>query len=438
VFIDEATIYVRGGDGGCGVVAFRKEKYIPYGGPSGGDGGRGGNVYLTVDTNLNTLLSFKYKNHFHAVSGKAGYKKNQTGKSADDLYIKVPPGTIIKDPESNEILCDLTDRRQRLLLVRGGRGGRGNARFPTSTNQAPRRAERGEMGEERTLKLELKLLADAAIIGYPNAGKSTLISRVSAAKPKIADYPFTTLSPNLGVVKLAEDRTAVFADIPGLIEGAHKGTGLGYQFLRHIERTKLLIHVLSLSDIKEDKPLEHYYLINKELSLYNSMLAELPQIVAGNKIDLPCAREIKDKVEEECKKIGVNFYPISAATGEGLSGLLKRVTEILLQKIDGIKDEIKEDEIKNIFLPKKITRELSIEIIDNRYIVSGDMIEKKVFMTYVDNEECLRYLQKYLYRSGVIEALEKKGIKDGDTVMIADYEFSYSKDLIKREFINKE
>lgn len=427
MFIDEATIYVRGGDGGCGLVAFHKEKYIPYGGPSGGDGGRGGNVYLIADTNLNTLLSFRYKFHFNADKGKPGQKKNKTGRSADDLYIKVPPGTIIKDPDSNEILCDLTDTHQRLLLARGGRGGRGNARFPTSTNQAPRRAEKGELGEEKTLKLELKLLADAAIIGYPNAGKSTLISRVSAAKPKIADYPFTTLVPNLGVVKLTEDNTAVFADIPGLIEGAHKGTGLGYQFLRHIERTKLLIHVLSLADIKEDNPLENYYLINKELQLYNSMLAELPQIVAGNKIDLPDARKIKDRVEEECEKIGVKFYPISAVTGEGIAELLKGVTEILLQKIDRKKDEL--NEIKDIFLPRKMSRELSIEIIDGRYIVTGDMIEKKVSMTYLDNDECLRHLQKHLYRSGIIESLEKKGITDGDTVVIADYEFSYSKDL---------
>ena len=426
MFIDEATIYVRGGDGGCGLVAFHREKFIAYGGPSGGDGGKGGNVYLIADTNLNTLLSFRYKFHFYADKGKPGQKKNKTGRSADDLYIKVPPGTIIKDPETNEILCDLTDTHHRLLLAHGGRGGRGNARFPTSTNQAPRRAEKGELGEERTLKLELKLLADAAIIGYPNAGKSTLISRVSAAKPKIADYPFTTLAPNLGVVKLTEDRTAVFADIPGLIEGAHKGTGLGYQFLRHIERTKLLIHVISLADIKEDKPLENYYLINKELHLYNSMLAELPQIVAGNKIDLPDAREIKDKIGEELKKIGIDFYPISAVTGEGVPELLKGVTQILLQKIDRKKDEI--DEIKDIFLPRKMQRELSIEIIDRRYIVTGDIIEKKVSMTYLDNEECLRHLQKHLYRSGIIDSLEKKGIKDGDTVVIADYEFSYSKD----------
>ncbi|MEQ8190415.1 MAG: GTPase ObgE [Candidatus Eremiobacterota bacterium] len=426
MFIDEATIYVRGGDGGCGLVSFHKEKYIAYGGPSGGDGGRGGNVYLIADTNLNTLLSFKYKSHFHGDNGKPGQKKNKTGKSAGDLYIKVPPGTVIKDCDSNEILCDLTDTNQRLLLARGGRGGRGNARFPTSTNQAPRRAEKGELGEERTLRLELKLLADAAIIGYPNAGKSTLISRVSAAKPKIADYPFTTLAPNLGVVKLTEDRTAVFADIPGLIEGAHKGTGLGYQFLRHIERTKILIHVLSLADIKEDRPLEHYYLINKELQLYNSMLSELPQIVAGNKIDLPDGKAIKETVEEACKKIGIKFYPISAVTGEGVPKLLKGVTEILLQKIDRKKDEVYE--IKDIFLPRRPVRELSIEITDGKYIVTGDMIEKKVSMTYLDNEECLRHLQKHLYRSGIIESLEKKGIKDGDTVVIADYEFSYSKD----------
>ncbi len=426
MFIDEAIIYVRGGDGGCGLVSFHKEKYIAYGGPSGGDGGRGGNVYLIADANLNTLLSFKYKSHFNADKGKPGQKKNKTGKSADDLYIKVPPGTVIKDHDTNEILCDLTDTHHRLLLARGGRGGRGNARFPTSTNQAPRRAEKGEPGEERTLKLELKLLADVAIIGYPNVGKSTLISRVSAAKPKIADYPFTTLVPNLGVVKLTEDRTAVFADIPGLIEGAHKGTGLGYQFLKHIERTKILIHVLSLADIKEDKPLENYYLINKELQLYNSMLSELPQIVAGNKIDLPHGREIKDRVEEACKKTGVKFYPISAVTGEGVSELLKGVTEILLQKIDGTKEET--CELRDISLPRKPPRELSIEVTDGTYIVTGDMIEKKVSMTYLDNEECLRHLQKHLYRRGIIEALEKKGIKDGDTVVIADYEFSYSKD----------
>ncbi len=430
VFIDEAVIHVSGGDGGNGAVAFRREKYVPYGGPAGGDGGRGGNIYLVIDKNLNTLFMFKYKSYFKAQRGLPGGGNRKTGKSGEDLIVKVPPGTVIKDFDTGHILYDLTDPYQRLLVARGGRGGRGNARFPTSTHQSPRRAEKGESGEERSFKLELKLLADVGIIGYPNVGKSTFISRISAAKPKIADYPFTTLIPNLGVVTLTDSRTAVFADIPGLIEGSHKGVGLGYQFLRHIERTKILLHMISLSDIDATSPLANYDTINKELNLYNPGLSELPQIVVGNKIDLPEGKEIKDRVAEDCRNSGVPFYPISAVTGEGLTSLLNAVKEFI-QKYDYVSEEDGPGDLQTILLPRKTIKNLHIEKIDNRYIVKGDIIEKKVLMTYLDNEECLNHLQRYLYRYGIIETLEKEGIQDGDIVAIADFEFSYFKDRIQ-------
>lgn len=321
-FIDEAKIYVKSGAGGRGCVSFRREKYVPHGGPNGGDGGNGGDVVIITNENMSSLLDHRYKQHYKAKRGEHGKGKDMHGKNGDTLYIPVPVGTIVRDFETDEILGDLTQKDEALLVAKGGRGGRGNARFATSTNQAPRIAEPGGKAEERTLLLELKLLADVGIIGFPNAGKSTLISRISAARPKIADYPFTTLVPNLGVVSYGDGKTFVIADIPGIIEGAHEGAGLGIQFLRHVERTKILIHLLDLSPATGRDPIEDYETLNRELAAYSPELSKKPQIVAPNKIDITEAREKLQEVKKYFDKKRITIYPVSSATGEGLKELV--------------------------------------------------------------------------------------------------------------------
>ena len=326
-FIDKAKIFVQGGRGGNGCVAFRREKYVPKGGPAGGDGGKGGDVILEADRNVHTLLDFKYKRQYKAERGRHGEGSKKTGRSGKDLIIKVPVGTIVKDAETGEILGDLTEHGQRLTVAKGGKGGRGNAAFVTPTRQAPDFAEPGEPGEERWIELELKLLADVGLVGFPNAGKSTLLSRISAAKPEIADYPFTTLRPILGVAKVG-DFSFVVADIPGLIEGAHKGKGLGHEFLRHVERTKLLLHLIDLTDLTRT-PQEAFEKINRELKLYSPKLAEKPQIVVGTKIDALQDKTIVNKLKNYFESKGYPFYPISAVTGEGVSKLMFKVAEKL-------------------------------------------------------------------------------------------------------------
>jgi len=324
-FVDEAKIYVKSGRGGKGCVSFRREKFVPRGGPNGGDGGNGGSVILIARQNMSSLLDHRYKQHYKAENGEHGRGKDQHGKNAPTLLVPVPVGTVVKDFFTGEILGDLTEDGDTLVVAKGGRGGRGNARFATPTNRAPRYAEPGEEAEERTLLLELKLLADVGIIGFPNAGKSTLISRISAARPKIADYPFTTLIPNLGVVSYNEGKTFVVADIPGLIKGAHEGTGLGIKFLRHIERTKVLIHLLDLSPLTERDPIEDYHQMNGELKAYSADLIKKPQIIAPNKIDITEAREKLKKIKTYFNKLGIEVFPISSATGEGLQVLIKEV-----------------------------------------------------------------------------------------------------------------
>jgi GTP-binding protein len=326
-FIDKAKIYVKGGDGGNGCVAFRREKFVPKGGPSGGDGGKGGDVVLVADRNVHTLLDFKYRRHYRAENGKHGEGNKRTGRSGKDLIIKVPVGTVVKDAETGKVIGELTEHGQRLVVARGGRGGRGNAAFATPTRQAPDFAEPGQPGEERWIELELKLLADVGLIGFPNAGKSTFISRVTAAKPEIADYPFTTLRPILGVAKVG-DFSFVIADIPGLIEGAHKGRGLGHEFLRHVERTKVLLHLIDLSDNTRD-PKEAFEVINKELKLYSPELLEKPQIVVGTKIDALQNRDVIEKLKNYFESKGYPFFAVSAVTGEGIDELMKYVAGIL-------------------------------------------------------------------------------------------------------------
>ncbi|MBI4379349.1 MAG: GTPase ObgE [Nitrospinae bacterium] len=329
MFIDEAKIYVKGGDGGNGCVSFRREKYIPRGGPDGGDGGDGGNVIIAADRNLHTLIDFRYKQHYRAKRGAHGQGSNKHGKNGEDCIIRVPVGTIVKDAATHSVLEDLNREDKIFVAARGEKGGRGNTRFKSSTNRAPRRAEKGLPGEERWLYLELKLLADIGIVGFPNAGKSTLISKISAARPKISDYPFTTLTPNLGVVKVDEYKSFVVADIPGLIEGAHEGKGLGIRFLRHVERTKILLHLIDLSGGEGREPFRDFLIINKELLRFSPELASKPQIVAGNKIDIPQAREKFEKVKDKFNNIHIEILPISAVTGEGIEGLITCIADKL-------------------------------------------------------------------------------------------------------------
>ena len=333
MFVDEIDIFVKGGDGGAGCVSFRREKFVPRGGPDGGDGGDGGSVYLEVDPALTTLLDFRYKRHYHAERGQHGEGSNRHGASGDDLVVRVPPGTVVTDRDTGEMIGDLTAPGQHVLAIRGARGGRGNARFASSTHQAPRRADLGRPGPERWLHLELKLLADVGVIGFPNAGKSTLVSRVSAAKPKIADYPFTTLAPTLGIVRVDGERTFVIADLPGLIPGASEGRGLGHQFLRHTERTRLLLHLLDLDPSTGRDPLDDLRVIDAELAAYSPALAARPQLVVANKVDLadgdPAAAATLERIRRQCAGAGRPFHAISAATGRGLEELVRDIAACL-------------------------------------------------------------------------------------------------------------
>ena len=327
-FVDRVKIYVRGGKGGDGAVAFLREKYRSKGGPAGGDGGKGGDVILVATNSKHTLLDFKYKKHFIAENGEPGKGKNMHGRNGEDLIIYVPVGTVVRDIQTGEVICDLVREGQKCIVAKGGKGGRGNARFATPTNQAPTYAEKGKPGEERWIILELKLTADVGLIGFPNAGKSTLLSRLTRANPKVADYPFTTLSPNLGVMELDWDRRLVIADIPGLIEDAHKGAGLGHEFLRHVERTKLLAHVIDVSDFRERDPVEAFNAINKELELYSPELLKKPQIVIANKIDVLSDKKLLKDLEKYFKEKGYEFYAVSALTGEGLENLKEGLWKI--------------------------------------------------------------------------------------------------------------
>jgi GTP-binding protein len=329
MFVDEIDIFVKGGDGGAGCVSFRREKYVPHGGPDGGDGGDGASVWLEADPSLTTLLDYHYKRHYHAERGQHGEGSNRHGASGRDLVLKVPLGTVVADRDTGEPLGDLTTPGQRILAVRGTRGGRGNARFATSTNRAPRRADLGRAGAGRWLHLELKLLADVGVIGFPNAGKSTLVSRVSAAKPRIADYPFTTLEPTLGIVRVDDERTFVIADLPGLIPGAAEGRGLGHQFLRHTERTRLLLHLLDLDPQTARDPVDDLDVINRELGAYSPALAERPQIVVANKADLPETQARRDAIARHCAVHDLPFQVVSAVTGTGLVDLLRTVVKKL-------------------------------------------------------------------------------------------------------------
>jgi GTP-binding protein len=423
MFYDTAKIYVQSGDGGDGCVAFRREKYIPHGGPAGGDGGKGGDVVLVVDPHLNTLYRFSRKRHFQAKRGEHGRGKNQTGANGADFVVEVPPGTIVRDADSGGLLIDLTEPGERFVVARGGRGGRGNSRFASSTNQAPRMAERGTPGEERWLELELKLLADVGLVGMPNAGKSTLLAAVSAARPKIADYPFTTLQPNLGVAVLDDYTSIVFADIPGLIEGASQGVGLGHEFLRHVERTRLLVHLI---DGSGEDPLEAFTTINAELAAFDARLAEKPQIVVVNKLDLPDARALWPLVREELTALGYEVMSISALNRDGTRELVYRVAQ-LLEEFPA-SDEILAEETP-VLRPELDEDEFVIERRGADWQVRGGRIERRARITRWDLHEAVNRFQKTLEYLGVTAALEEAGVRNGDTVYIGDVELVWGEDV---------
>ncbi len=418
MFIDEANLYVRSGKGGDGAVHFRREKYVPHGGPDGGDGGRGGNLIIRVAPALNTLYEFQHQHRYIAEDGKRGARSDRTGHSAEDLIIPVPAGTVVYDADSGSIIADLVDPNQEVMVCKGGRGGRGNARFANSRDQAPRMAEKGEPGQERNLRLELKLIADVGIIGVPNAGKSTLLSAVSNARPKIADYPFTTIEPNLGVASLDGDTTLVLADIPGLIEGAHSGVGLGYEFLRHVQRTKVLIHLL---DGMADDPLLDYAQINSELALFDPDLAKKPQVVAVNKIDLPEVERRWQDLKKQLKKKGISPMAISAVARTNLRQLLFAALELLRQA------PIEEKELAiPVYQPQADPRQFEIQRMADGWRISGKSIERAAAMTYWDNDASIRRFQKILETLGIDEALRKAGVKEGETVSIGEYELEWS------------
>ncbi|WP_110953350.1 GTPase ObgE [Anaerosinus massiliensis] len=421
MFIDRARVIIKAGDGGNGMSSFRREKFVPKGGPSGGNGGRGANIVFVVDQNTNTLLDFRYKRKFVGRNGDNGGTKNCYGQDAENLCIKVPAGTVIKDEETGEILADLTELGQEAVLAYGGRGGRGNAKFVNSVNRAPTFAELGEPGESKTLLLELKLLADVGLVGYPSVGKSSIISMVSAAKPEIAAYHFTTLTPVLGVVSLGEGHSFVMADIPGLIEGAHEGVGLGHDFLRHVERTKIILHVIDVSGMEGRDPIEDYHRINKELKLYNERLAKRPQIIAANKMDLPESKDNYTKLKAFAEKEGIEIFPVSAATNEGLQAMIERVSQVLDAYVEEpeVIEEVKVYEAKaedDVTIERDATGD---------FVVKGKSIEKLVAMTNFENDEALRRFQ-YIWRvKGIEDKLKAHGVKEGDTVHIGEMEFDY-------------
>ena len=426
MFFDEAKIYVKAGDGGNGVVAFRREAHVPRGGPSGGNGGKGANVYLVADRQVNTLVQFGQQNLFRASNGGHGHGKNQTGAQGAELLIRVPVGTVAFDADTGEMLADLMLPGQRVLVARGGRGGRGNWAFRTPTMQAPRIAENGVGGEEHWLRLELKLIADVGIVGVPNAGKSTLLARVSAARPKIADYPFTTLTPNLGVV-LVDQRDMVLADIPGLIEGAHAGVGLGHAFLRHIERTRVLIHLLN--GLSPD-PVGDFIAINQELELFNPLLADKSQVVVFNKMDLPDVQAAWPAIAARLKELGViEPLAISAATGEGVQAVLRRAADLLAElpvafpdaEADGPGESQKPAFVEPEDKSFTITRS-----VDDVWQVRGAYIERVVKMTQWQYYDAVMRFQRIMEALGITTALKAAGVQVGDTVQIGEMELEWS------------
>ena len=432
MFLDEVKIFVRSGDGGNGLVAFRREKYVPKGGPAGGDGGRGANVVFIVDEGLRTFMDYRYQKKFVAPNGENGMSKGMHGRKSKDLYLKVPPGTVIRDTDTGEVLADLVEHKQEVIVARGGRGGRGNCRFATPSNPAPEIAENGEPGEERNLTLELKLMADVGLVGFPSVGKSTLLSITSKAKPKIADYHFTTLAPNLGVVETKDHRSFVMADLPGLIEGASQGVGLGHQFLRHIERTKVIVHVVDMSATDGRDPYEDYKIINQELGEYNMRLLERPQIVVANKMDIPAAQENLEEFKAKLAADGeeVDIVEISAFTRTNVDNLLYKISDILDSTDPNMLYELdtEEESMENRVLYKHKPKDETFKITRDdtaAYVVSGPGIERAFLMTDFNRDASVRRFAQQMRSMGVDDALRERGCKNGDTVKILKGEFEF-------------
>jgi GTP-binding protein len=423
MYFDEVVIEVTGGKGGDGVIQFRREKYVPRGGPDGGDGGHGGSIILEVDQHKNTLSEFRHKKQFKAQDGTRGKGKNMTGASGDDLVIKVPPGTLVFDESDGSLMGDLIDQGQQLQVCKGGRGGRGNTRFKTSKNKAPRIAEKGEPPEEKKLRLELKLIADIGIIGVPNAGKSTMLSVVSNAKPKIAPYPFTTLQPNLGVAELDNDTQLILADIPGLIEGAHRGEGLGHDFLRHIQRTRVLIHLL---DGLSEEPIIDFAQINSELALFDPALGDKPQIIVLNKMDLPDVEKKWPQVKSQLLEKGYqDVFSISAIAQQGIMPVLYRAAQLLKETpVYEYKIAVDEDELP-VYRFEKDPQNYVILKIDRGWRISGEAIERAAAMTYWEHFQSIRRFHRILEAMGVDEALKEAGVVTGDIVFIGDHELEW-------------
>ncbi|WP_135555049.1 GTPase ObgE [Paenibacillus cymbidii] len=432
MFVDKAKIFVKGGDGGDGIVAFRREKYVPEGGPAGGDGGNGGDVIFRVDEGLRTLMDFRYQRHFKADRGVKGRNKSMHGAGADDMIVRVPPGTVVIDDDTQEIIADLTRQGQEVVVARGGRGGRGNTRFVTASNTAPEIAENGEEGEERWVVLELKVMADIGLVGFPSVGKSTLLSVVSAAQPKIGAYHFTTLTPNLGVVDVGDGRSFVMADLPGLIEGAHEGVGLGHEFLRHVERTRVIIHVVDMAGSEGRDPYEDYVKINDELRLYDERLAERPQLIAANKMDLPDAEEQLTLFREQLAEAGEvavrDIVPISAASRQGIQSLLYKAADLLDEAIKSlpVEEEPALEERKIFRLePREDEQDFTIRRDNEAFVIDSPSIERLIKRTNFGSHDGIQRFARILRAKGVDAALRKLGAEEGQTIRIGDFEFEF-------------
>ncbi|SCW46098.1 GTP-binding protein [Paenibacillus tianmuensis] len=429
MFVDKAKIYVKGGDGGDGLVAFRREKYVPEGGPAGGDGGDGGDVIFRVDEGLRTLVDFRYQKHFKAQRGEKGRNKSQHGANADDMIVRVPPGTVVIDDDTQEIIADLTRHGQQVVVAKGGRGGRGNTRFATSNNTAPEIAENGEEGVERWVVLELKVMADVGLVGFPSVGKSTLLSVVSGAKPKIGAYHFTTLTPNLGVVEVGDGRSFVMADLPGLIEGAHEGVGLGHEFLRHVERTRIIVHVVDMAATEGRDPFEDWVKINDELNLYNAKLEERPQIVAANKMDMPGAEEQLAEFKRRLAEIGkeLDIYPVSALSRTGVQELLYKVADKLetIPEMPMVEELVELSERKVYRLEAEEGEDFTIRQENEVFVIDSPSIEKLIKRTNFSTHESVMRFARILRKKGVDQALRERGAKDGQTIRIGDFEFEF-------------
>lgn len=423
MFIDKARIFVKAGNGGNGAVAFRKEKYVPAGGPEGGDGGHGGSIIFEVDLGLRTLMDFKYQKKYSAPAGQDGSKGKRAGKNGEDLILKVPAGTIIRDEATGLIIADLKEEGDRAIVARGGRGGKGNQHFANSVRQAPAFAKSGTDGQERWVILELKMIADVGLLGFPNVGKSTFLSVVTKAKPKIANYHFTTLTPNLGVVENNFGESFVLADIPGLIEGASEGIGLGHDFLRHVERTKVLIHIVDISGIEGRDAIDDFEKINLELKNYNEKLSKRPQVVVANKVDILYDEEIYENFKKELEKRGYKVFKMSAITRQGIDDVINYVSK-LLNEVEEV-ELITEEEMYKEELDIKDDEGLQIEIEDGVYVVKGKALRRIMYSVNFDDMESLQYFQKSMESQGVFDKLREMGIEDGDTVRIYELEFEF-------------